>query len=94
MTLTIADISWGINRKDGSYAENEVARETFEITKVGPLPPVGVTKKVFEILNIDENSVTIHLGGKAADIVLAKGESFMYRPISFDGGHKFLLELR
>lgn len=89
MKLTIVDIGWGIDRRTGARSEQEILRESFEISESGKLPPFGPGLKVFEVRAIDDGKLTIHLSDRAGDVVLGAGETYHYNPMSRDGGHKY-----
>ena len=93
MKLRIIDYSWGIDRASGTRSEREVADVCFNVERPCTLPPVGPARKVFEVKEVGENSLTIFLSEKSGAIVLEAGKPYEYRPVSFDGGHFYRLEL-
>ena len=93
MKLRITDYGWGIDRKSGERSESVVAEVTLDVEKVGALPPVGPARHVFKVLEIKEGAVEIFLSEKSGSVVLELGKPYEYRPMSFDGGHFYRLEL-
>ncbi len=93
MKLHIVDFSWGVNRRTGERSESEAANVVFEDLKVGALPPVGPTRHVFRIEEIREDSLVLFLSEKSGTVEIKLGEPYEYRPMSFDGGHFYRIEL-
>ena len=93
MKLRIIDYSWGIDRRDGTHHEAKVAEEVFDLDKVGPLPPIGPAKKVFEVKEIKEGEARIFLSERSGEVTLELGKPYIFRPTSFDGGHYYDLVL-
>lgn len=93
MNITITDTSWGIDRRTGNRSERVVARETFTLA-VGMLPEVGPAKRAFEVIKLTDSTVTILLNIKGDTVTIKQGESYFYRPMSMDGGHYYLFEVR
>ncbi|MCR5078951.1 MAG: hypothetical protein K6B65_03405 [Bacilli bacterium] len=94
MELRIKDIAWGIDRRNGERKESEVADMTFDLVKEGPLPPVGPSRHVFIVEKIDEDRISIRLSSKKEPVTIKRKERYEYRPTSFDGGHRYILEVR
>ena len=92
MKITITDTSWGIDRRTGERSERVVACETFELA-VGFLPEIGPAKRAFEVTKLTDGSVTILLNIKGDTVTIHRGKSYLYRPMSMDGGHYYLLEV-
>ena len=93
MKLHIVDYAWGIDRRNGTRGESEVANVVFEPLKVGALPPVGPARHVFRIEEIREDSVVLFLSEKAGTVEIKVGAPYEYRPLRFDGGHFYRIEL-
>ena len=91
MKLLIKDIAWGIDRRSGERVENLAGEFELEV-RMGALDPIGVAKKVFEVKEINEDSIRIQLG-KNDERTLPLGKTITYRPMSFDGGHYYELRL-
>jgi len=90
MKLQIVDIGWGIDRRTGEKSESVVAEACFEGLAVGPLAPVGPTRRVFTLQEVGEDYIVILLSentGKTATI--KRGEEFTHRPLTRDAGHHF-----
>ena len=94
MKLLIKDISWGIDRRNGNYGESEVENKTFDI-KEGDVVAVGKgpVQKEFKILKVTDDMVVVELNSKGQKAEIAKGTKYIHRPISFDGGHYYILEV-
>ena len=93
MILTVTDTAWGIDRKSGNRSQKVVAKEKFELS-LGKLPPVGPAGKVFEVTALTDSEVTLLLNRSGKTVTLGRGESYAYRPMSMDGGHYYLLEVK
>lgn len=93
MKLHIVDYSWGMDRRTGQRSESEAANVVFEDLKVGALPPIGPSRRIFRIEAIGKGSITVFLSEKAGTVELQVGKPYTYRPMSLDGGHIFRLEL-
>lgn len=93
MVLHIIDIGWGISRKDGSLGEKEVARASFALSSVGELPPMGPANHVFKVKELGEDYAVIECSAKREPARIGKGQTYIYRPLSLDGGHYYSLRL-
>ena len=93
MKLRIIDYGWGIDRKTGARMESVVADVAIEDLKVGPLPPIGSSRVVFNVEEIREDAITLFLNQKAGSREIKIGQVEEYRPLSMDGGHFYRFEL-
>ena len=93
MKLHIVDYSWGVDRRSGQKSESIAAEVTVEDLKIGKLAPVGPARHVFVVDEIKDGAAVILLSEKAGKIELKVGQPYEYRPLSFDGGHFYRLEL-
>jgi hypothetical protein len=92
MKLLVKDIAWGIDRKTGTKSEKEVASELFELLEPQTLK-VGVVKKEIVVMEIKEDSVLLRLNKQGKTVELKVGEKYTHAPMSFDGGHNYILEV-
>ena len=92
MKIKIKDISWGINRITGAKQEQEVENIEFEAI-IGKTVEIGPLKKVFSIKEINDNYIVVILNKNGAIVEIEKGNSYTYRPRSFDGGHYYIIEV-
>lgn len=92
MKLLVKDIAWGIDRRTGEKLEREVASELFELDSLKTLS-VGAVKKEIVVLELKEDSVLLGLNKQGKTKELKVGERYTYAPMSFDGGHNYILEV-
>lgn len=93
MTITITDTAWGINRITGDRSETVVDQKTMPAV-VGSLDPIGPIRKVFEITDMRNDMLTVVLNPAGKTVTLAIGETYIYRPRAFDGGHFYTITVQ
>lgn len=96
MKIQITETAWGINRATGSKSEKVTAVETFPC-EVGNLPEIGKSSRRFSVDAVNEASavISVHCADSRYDKIwnVHKGEDFIYRPRSFDGGYYYKIKL-
>ncbi len=93
MKLRIQDYAWGITRDTGTRSERKVEDVTLDILKEGPLPPVGPSRHVFVVEKMEGDRIFLRCSPRRDPIWIGIGEEQRYIPVSFDGGHYYILRL-
>ncbi len=93
MTLTIKEIAWGIDRKNGGLKERVTENSSFPC-ELGALLEFKAGGRCFSIDEVGEKHIVLSVHYKenpSADKswTLKKGEKTYYTPRSFDGGYKY-----
>ncbi len=90
MKITISDTAWGVNRMNGERHERIVDTQCFDLA-LGVLPPIGPAGKRFEVTELTEDSLTLILNPRGKSVTVKRGEVYVYRPFSMDGGHYYTI---
>ena len=93
MKVRISDYGWGINRRTGEKSESLIIEESFNSVKKDDVLEVGPTHHKFVVKELKETSIvlTVNLKGDEAEIKV--NGKYEYRPLSFDGGHYYVIEV-
>ena len=92
MRIKITDIGWGIDRRTGVRTEKLLEKKYFNaepnlVMEIGPL------KKQFKVVGMEDDHVDIELKeGKVMTFYI--GDTFNYYPVSRDGGHYYIIEIK
>lgn len=92
MKIKITDIGWGIDRRTGIRTEKVLEKKTFE-AKTGLVMEIGPLKKQFQVVLIEEERIDIELKEDKV-MTFFKGDKFNYYPVSRDGGHYYIIEIK
>ncbi len=92
MRIKIIDIGWGIDRRTGIRTEKVLEKKTFE-AETGLVMEIGPLKKQFKVVLIEEERIDIELKEDKV-MTFFKGDKFNYYPVSRDGGHYYIIEIK
>ena len=94
MKIKITDIGWGLDRKSGVRYEKILNRETFE-AKVGLIMNMDYESvhKSFKITYLEKDRVDIQLREDKI-MTFYHGDKFNYYPVTRDGGHYYVIEIK
>ncbi|MBQ9745806.1 MAG: hypothetical protein IJW21_03190 [Clostridia bacterium] len=98
MILQITEEFRGVNRRTGKRSTAKTDEKSL-IPAVGAVADMPCGRRKLRIDAVDESGVTVTVlceNNPAAKEILTvpKGESIVYRPVSFDGGYKYTFFLK
>ena len=92
MKIKITDIGWGIDRRTGVRTEKVLERKTFH-PEQGMIMEIGPLKKQFVVVLLEGDRVDLELKEEKV-MTFYKGDKFNYYPVSRDGGHYYIIEIK
>ena len=95
MRVRIVEEFWGINRRTGERSTRQTDEKTF-MPVVGSIMEMPTGRRKFSVDVVDEDSVTVTVfyeNNPTANktMLITKGDSVVYRPVSRDGGYKYTI---
>ena len=92
ITITVTDTAWGVNHITGQITETTIDTKTFPLT-LGEIGPIGPAYKKFTVTEMTSSTVTLVLNQTGRKATISVGETFLYRPRSFGGGHAYTITI-